>query len=76
MTSNNGTTTIEGAVQAVNEQGVKVNGAWYNRSQYGPDGPLPAKGERERQHLGGVEAATVVSTPWARARSVEPLAVG
>jgi hypothetical protein len=46
MTSNNGTETIEGTVQAVNEKGVKVNDARYNRSQYGPEGPLPAKGER------------------------------
>jgi hypothetical protein len=45
MTSNNGTEAIEGTVQAVNEKGVKVNGSWYNRSQYGPDGALPRKGE-------------------------------
>ena len=45
MSASNGTETIEGTVQATNEKGVKVNGTWYNRSAFGQDGPLPAKGE-------------------------------
>jgi hypothetical protein len=43
VSSNNGPEAIEGTVQAVNEKGIKVNGAWYSRSQYGPDEPLPPK---------------------------------
>jgi hypothetical protein len=54
MSTNNGTQAIEGTVQAVNEKGVKVRRlVQYNRSQYGPDGPLPAKGEHVSLKVSG-----------------------
>jgi hypothetical protein len=53
MNGNNGTETIEGSVQAVNQKGVKLNGSWYNRSQYGPETALPTKGERVALQVSG-----------------------
>ena len=62
MAQPNGPTgMITGSVEAVNERGVKVAGAWYNVSQYRPV-PLPTRGATVVLEVRGkwLERCTVV----------------
>jgi hypothetical protein len=42
---------VEGLVEAVNDNGIKVKGEWLNRSQYGQPLELPAKGAYVRAQV-------------------------
>ena len=43
--------TLEGAVEARNERGIKLDGEWLNRSNFGPRLELPEVGTRIRAEV-------------------------
>ncbi len=45
--------TLEGAVEARNETGIKLDGEWLNRSKFGTPLPLPEVGTRVRAEVDG-----------------------
>src|SRR4029450_4536483 len=51
MSSRNGTgqvETVSGRVEATNPKGIRVQGRWWNWSQYGPMLPRPTRGQAVR----------------------------
>src|SRR4051794_33663452 len=75
MAAPNGTTEmITGRVEAVNERGVKVQGAWWNLSQYGPALPLPTRGASVTLTVKGkyIEAVDVLEAHTSAERPAPP----
>jgi hypothetical protein len=77
----NGVTTVEGLVEAVNDNGIKLKGEWLNRSQFKPV-ELPVKGVYVRAqvdargYLKSLEAIAAPATAsLSRERTITRLAV-
>ena len=75
--------TLEGAVEARNERGIKLNGEWVNRSNFGKPVELPEVGARIRAEvdakgfLKSIEVldARVAAATSTRERTIARLAV-
>jgi len=66
------TSDVEGVVEAVNANGLKIGGAWLNRSQFGPKLELPDAGAHVRLSVdsrGYIKQLEVVQSPRTDSRT-------